>query len=128
MGVRVHVLQDLGEERGGGVDDDETAVHEAQGPGVGVWSDGLGEGGLGVLGGEGAVGGDPVFRVVWLVEGVADACVAGGEDTLRGVLVACFGEVGLIEVQGHEFVHVLAHEHVGVELHDPGVLGQVEGG
>lgn len=91
VGVRVHVLQDLGEESSGGVDDDEAAVHEAQGSGVGVWSDGLGEGRGAVLGGEGAVGGDPVFGVVWFPEGVADACVAGCEDTLAGFFVTGLG-------------------------------------
>lgn len=76
---------------------------------------------------EGAVLGDPVFGVVRFVEGVADAGVAGGEDALgggrrRSVFVAGLVDLGVVEGEVHEFVHVAEDEHVGVELDDAGVL------
>lgn len=76
---------------------------------------------------EGAVLGDPVFGVVWFMEGVADAGVAGGEDALRGRDIVGLVDLGIVEGEVHEFVHVAEDEHVGVELDDAGVLSQREG-
>lgn len=81
-----------------------------------------------MLGGEGAVLGDPVLGVVRLFQGVADAGVAGGEDALAGGDIALGGEGGVVEVHGHELVHVLQGEHVAVELDDTVILSQAEGG
>lgn len=118
---------DLGVEHGGGVDDLQAAVHEAQGADGRVCADGLGGFGVAVLVREGAVFGDPVLGVVRLVEGVADTGVAGGEDAFAGGNIAGFAERRGVEVEGHELVHVAEGEHVGVELDDARVLGEGEG-
>lgn len=76
---------------------------------------------------KGAVFGNPVLGVVRLVEGVADAGVAGGEDTLACGRIAGFADGGSIELEGHELVHVAQDEHVGVELDDARVLCEGEG-
>lgn len=120
-GAGLHVGEDLGVQDLRRVDDLEPAVHEAEGSHCGIGADGLGFLGCGVLGGEGAVLGDPVGRVVLLLEGVADAGVAGGEDAGARAGV---GDVGTVEGQVHELVHVAEDEHVGIELDDAGVLGQ----
>lgn len=73
--------EDLVVERGGRIYDLQAAVHEAQGSDGRVCADSLRGIGVGVLACEGAVLGDPVFGVVWFAEGVADAGVAGGEDS-----------------------------------------------
>lgn len=122
--------EDLVVERGGRVDDLQAAVHEAEGPDGRVCAGCLGGVGVGVLACEGAVLGDPVFGVVWFVEGVADAGVAGGEDALGGgrrCVVAGLVDLGVVEGEVHELVHVAEDEHVGVELDDAGVLSQREG-
>lgn len=111
---------------GGRVDDLQAAVHVAQGPDGGVDALGLGLIGRVVLVGEGAVGGDPVGRVVGSLEGVADAGVAGGEDALPRVVVVV-SAARRVELELHQLVHVLEDEHVRVELDDAGVLGQREG-
>lgn len=96
----------------------EAAVHEAQGPDGRICADGLGGVRVVVLVREGAVFGDPVLGVVRLAEGVADAGVAGGEDALACEGIAGFAELGRVEVERHELVHVAQDEHVGVELDD----------
>lgn len=119
--------EDLVVERGGGVDDLQAAVHEAEGADGRVGGDGLGEVWVGVLGGEGAVLGDPVFGVVRLAEGVADAGVAGGEDARGGGGGGGLCGCEVVEGEVHELVHVAEDEHVGVELDDAGVLDEGEG-
>lgn len=114
--------EDLVVERGGRVDDLQAAVHEAQWADGRVCADGLRGVWVGVLGCEGAVLGDPVFGVVWFMEGVADAGVAGGEDSFGGRDVVGFVDLGFVEGEVHELVHVAEDEHVGVELDDAGVL------
>lgn len=91
-GVGLHVRDDLGVQDGGRVDDLEAAVHEAQRTDGRVCADGLGGVRVVVLVCEGAVFGDPVLGVVRLLEGVADAGVAGGEDAL-----ACGGVAGFAD-------------------------------
>lgn len=126
-GVVVHVVDNLLEDLDRGVDDLQAAVHETQGADGGVGTDGLGGLRVVVLGGEGAVGGDPVGGVVGLLERVADAGVAGGEDALA-LGTALGGDCGVVEVHGHQLVHVLQDEHVAVQLDDTVILGQAEGG
>lgn len=124
-GVIVHVVDNLLEDLIAGVDDLQAAIHESQGTHGRVGTDGLGGFGVCVLGGEGAVLGDPVLGVVSLLERVADASVAGGEDALS---LALGGGGGVVEVHGHELVHVLEDEHVRVELDDAVILDEGEGG
>lgn len=69
-----------------------------------------------MLGGEGAVGGDPLRGVVRSALGVAGAGGTGGE----------YAVVVRFEGQVHELVHVAADEHVGVEEDDAVVLGEGE--
>ena len=76
-----------------------------------------------MLGCEGAVGGHPVRRVVFLPQGVANAGMARGEDS-----IPLAREVGGVEGEIHEFVHVAQDEHVAVELDDAVVFGEGEGG
>lgn len=126
-GVAIHVVDDLGEDLCAGVDDLQAAVHVAEvghgrvGPLV------LGGVRVGVLRGEGAVGGDPVLGVVGLAQRVADAGMAGGEDAL-GAGPPSGGGGPVVEGHGHELVHVLQDQHVAVELDDAVVLGEAEGG
>ena len=126
-GAGLHELDDALVVHGRRVDDLQTAVHEAEGPDVGVDALGLGGVGLAVLEGEGAVLGDPVGRVVGALERVADAGVARGEDALaRARILGAHGGRG-VQLQVHELVHVLEDEHVRVELDDAGVLDEGEG-
>lgn len=125
-GVAVHEADDLLKHLGAGVDDLQAAVHEAQGPHGRVGALGLRGVRVRVLRREGAVLGDPVARVVGLLERVADAGVAGGEDTLR-TRPACRGGGAVVQGHGHQLVHVLQHQHVAVELDDAVVLRQAEG-
>lgn len=60
-----------------------------------------------MLVGEGAVLGHPVLGVVGELARVADAGVAGGEDPGTGVLVPLGADVGAVELDVHELVHVL---------------------
>lgn len=126
-GVAVHVVHDLPEDLGAGVDDLQAAIHVAQGRDGRVGARVLGGLGVGVLRREGAVLGHPVLGVVGLAQGVADAGVARGEDAL-GVGPTCGGSRAMVQGHGHELVHVLQDQHVAVELHDAVVLGQAEGG
>lgn len=123
--VIVHKVNDLLEDLVARVDDLQAAVHEAQGPDGRVGADGLGRVRVCVLGGKGTVGGDPVLWVVGLFEGVADAGVSGGKDTLA---LALCGGGGVVEFHGHELVHVLQDEHVRVELDDAVILHERKGG
>jgi hypothetical protein len=59
---------------------------------------------------------------VRLLQGVADAGMAGGEDALARPL-----KTRRVELEIHQLVHVLADQHVAVELHDAVVLDQAEG-
>lgn len=127
-GVVVHVVDNLLEELGRRIDDLQAAVHEAEGAHSRVGADGLGRLWVVVLRGEGAVGGDPVLGVVGFLERVADAGVACGEDALAGAGVPAGGGLRVVELHGHELVHVVEDEHVAVELDDAVILGQAEGG
>lgn len=123
-GVLLHVLNNLAVDAGARVDDLEAAVHEAQGTHGRVDTFRLRALGLGVLVRKGAVGGDPVAGVVRLLEGVADAGVASGEDAAADALF----DVGrVVELEVHELVHVAQDEHVRVELDDALVLGEGKG-
>lgn len=126
IGVIVHVVDDLLEDGLGGIDNLQAAVHEAQRPDSRVRTDGLCRVRVVVLGREGAVCRNPVLWVMGLLERVADAGVAGGEDPLA-VGTTMGGDGGVVQVHGHELVHVLQDEHVAVELDDPLVLGEAEG-
>lgn len=125
--VAVHVVDDLPEHLGAGVDDLQPAVHVTQGAHGRVRAVTLRGVRVRVLRGEGAVLGHPVLGVVGLAQGVADAGVARGEDALR-VRAPRRGGGAVVQGHGHELVHVLQDEHVAVELDDAVVLGQAEGG
>ena len=92
----------------GGVHDLQTAVWHCE-TGRGGRTFFLGEFGGGVLSGESAVGGDPVFGVMWFLERIADAGVTGCEDA-----GAFTFETRWIEREIHQFVHVAEDEHVAV--------------
>lgn len=126
-GVVVHVVDDLLEDGIRGVDNLQATVHEAQWAHGRVGADGLCRVRVGVLRGEGTVLRDPVLWVMGLLERVADTGMAGGEDPLA-VGTTFGGGGGIVQVHGHELVHVLQDEHVAVELDDTVILGEAEGG
>lgn len=76
---------------------------------------------------EGAVCGDPVLGVVRLLEGVADAGVAGSKDALARALVTHLGDGGGIELEVHQLVHVAQDKHVRIELNDAVILDEAKG-
>lgn len=118
---------DLVVQLGRRVDDLQAAIHEAQRPDGRVDTLGLRSVGRLVLEGEGAVGRHPVLGIVRLLERVAHASVASGEDTGAILTGARLAEGRRVEIEVHQLVHVAQHEHVGVELDDARVLGQREG-
>lgn len=126
-GVAVHVLHDLPEHLGAGVDNLQPAVHVAEGRHGRVGARVLRGVRVRVLRREGAVLGHPVLGVVGLAQRVADAGVARGEDAL-GVGTPGGGCGAVVQGHGHELVHVLQDQHVAVELDHAVVLGQAEGG
>lgn len=146
-GPGLEVVGDLGVVGRGRVDDEEAAVEGAAGPGLRRSAGGLGPVRVGVLRGEGAILGDPGGRVVRLLEGVAGAGVAGGEDAGAGGIYGeglCW-DLGRCRVRGrsrsrirdrrrgvqgqvHQLVHVAQDEHVRVEQDDAGKGRQVEDG
>jgi hypothetical protein len=69
--------------------------------------------GVGVLRCEGAVLGDPVLRVVRLLQRVAYTCMACRED-----LVALSTSTRRVEFHLHQLIHVVQDQHVAVQLHD----------
>lgn len=124
-GVVVHVVDNLLENLLGRVDDLQATIHETQGSHGRVSPDGLGGFWVCVLRREGAVLGDPIFRVVRFFQRVADAGVTGGKDAFA---LALGGDGRVVEVHGHELIHVLEDEHVRVELDDAVVLDEGKGG
>ena len=71
---------------------------------------------------ERTVRGDPIGRIMRFLERIADASVRGGEDPVSGSV-----ELGAVERQVHQFVHVLQNQHVAVELYHAGVFDEAEG-
>lgn len=117
--IVVHVVYNLLEDLVTGIDNLQAAIHEAQRAHGRVGTDGLGGLWVCVLGSKGAVLGNPVLWVVGLFERVTDAGVAGGKDALA---LALGGGDGVVELHGHELVHVLQDEHVRVKLDDAVIL------
>ena len=109
--VAVHVVDNLLEDLGAGVDDLQAAVHKAQRADGRVGALGLRAVRVRVLVREGAVRRDPVLGVVRLLERVADAGVAGGEDALAVGASLRRGGRG-VELQLHQLVHVAQDQHV----------------
>lgn len=125
--IRLHVCDNLRIQLCRRIDHLQAAVHEAERADGRVGAHGLRRLRVAVLRCERAVLGDPVARVVRLLEWVADAGVAGCKDALAGTDGASLGQRGRVEGQRHKLVHVLEDQHVRVELDNARVLGQRKG-
>jgi len=78
--------------------------------------------GVVVLGGESAVGRNPLLRVMRLLQGVADTGVTCSKDAITTT-----SKLRAVERHVHQLVHVLEDEHVTVKLNDTLILSQTEG-